>query len=307
MGDDRPDVYEESGRIVYRANSFGGCTKNLAGLRMGYEPAKTPASMLAIFEAGNRFETIAIKRMAETKLEVSEQQREYDLQLTNRIIVRCHIDGRVADRVVEIKSQSQDAWDSFLKNGWDDGLWPKYRWQVSVEMYATGLKGLVVRINRDDESADMDYQVIDEPFFTLAELRARALEIEKIVYRGVLPEECDRPSFPCPLYRLHTDTLDVSVEVDEEEVDKLAREYDRARGMVKRWEGIKDGARRGLRLGTSDDNIRTRSGIVVKFSQATVRRLSEKKLKDAGINVSEYQDETLQERITVTMPKVDDD
>jgi hypothetical protein len=312
MGDDRANVYTDGDLTIYRASSFGGCTRQLAALRMGYEPAPTPASSQAIFDAGSEAEDKAIVRLIKMGYRIGLRQKEYDLKLTNRIILRVHPDGETLVNsphlgVLEIKSQNQDAWDDFDRKGWESRLWPKYKWQVSAEMIASGKQGVVVRINRDDEDCALDVMVIEKPFHSLADLRRRALTIEQIAYKGSLPDACDRPSFPCPVYRLHTDTLDLAVGINDENIDQLAVEYDKARGMVKRWEGIRDTARRALRLGIVDEKIKTRSGIVVSFSQSVSKRLSQKKLTDAGIDITGYMDETITERIDVRMPKEVDD
>lgn len=293
MSDDRPPVYEEDGRVIYRASAIGGCTKMLAAIRMGYSMSDTPERMREVFEAGNEAESRTIIELKNKGWEIGHQQEQVELQLTPRLVVRAHLDARAIDTPIEIKSTVGEI---------SDALWERYLWQFSVIMCATGKDLILVTWDRDERRITKTEIFKDLPL-SRAQILQKVLEVERVAGLGVLPEVCDHPMYPCPVFRLHEDQLPLPLQIDDEEVDRYAREYDHARKEETRWKGIKDAARRALRLGIVEDNIRTRSGIRVKFIQAKSRRVSEKLMKDRGWDPEEVKEETIQERIDV---RVDD-
>jgi hypothetical protein len=298
--DDRPAAYEEEGKVVYRASSFGGCLTMLAGLRLGYEPSPPPEKMVqGAFARGHELEVVALKKLKVDGWEVKSQQKQFDLVLTSRAVVRCHVDALSAGPLIEVKSQSQEEYEKWRRDDpWGEGLWPKYAWQVSALMLATGRHCALVRITPE---LDFDQFIVQEPPHSLTELRQRHFAVEKIVHSGALPM-CTTISYPCPLWRTHPSEEEPVLELKDQGIDENAKIYDHASREVKKWDEIKLAARRALRIGIVEDRIRTQSGIIVTFSQAKLRKLSEKLIRERGIDPEEVKEETISERITVTVP-----
>ena len=61
MSDDRPDVYEDDNGLVFRASSFGACSKRLVLAGQGIAPAPWPEDLLKAFAEGNANEDAILR------------------------------------------------------------------------------------------------------------------------------------------------------------------------------------------------------------------------------------------------------
>lgn len=297
----------DDGVIEYRASALGGCDMALLAARLGYDavPLKADSPMMKVFNRGERIED----EILDGQPYIRERQQEIWLDVTNKLKVIGHIDGYDSyDKcVVEVKSQSQDAWDAFEKDRWLSGLWPRYKWQVSSYMlaYDAPLKLIRVLVDKDGNRQAIDPSYVDEPFYSMAEIRSRILRVEAAAATGVLNAECSK-MFPCPYFYLH-DELDREL-VDDETIDVLAREYAAAGAEEKAAGGKKRAARTALREAIDKDRYKTSSGVRVTFYTANNppqldKEMLELFLKKHDREVGEFMRTSQSERVKVTLPK----
>lgn len=285
------------GTVIYRASALGSCTKELVALRMGYDEAPLPEKVAALFRSGHEAEERVHERMP-----LIARQSEVELVVTSKIRVVGHVDG-ISDSVDEVKSQSKDEWERFEKDGWETGWFPKYKWQASVYMHATGLPLRLIRIMRppkelqDDPQAwaeaPIKTQVYFDPWYSLTEIRSRVLTVESQAAGGVLPVACDSLHYPCPVFYLHDDASDV--EFGDEAVEVLAKQYQNAKLVEKIAKQKADETKVALR--TKGTKMRTESGIKVTFFETGRLNDPVKRQPD------EFWLENTWEQIRVTIPK----
>ena len=271
--------------------------------------------MMKVFAAGHRIEDEVLERFyPETRM----RQQEVTLPLTNKIVVVGHIDGfDIEDGcLVEVKSQNKEEWDRFDREGWNAGLFVKYKWQVSA--YMLGMAGVtsppvvkLLRALRNDKgewTGDMDVSYVDRPFYTKEQIRARVLRIEAAAHTGVLVAECDN-SFPCPYFYIHEE-IDREL-IDDDAIEQLAREYEEARRDESTAKGRREATRKALRVAIDGDKSRTASGIKITFYKASSAPRLDKELIEGFLSTH---DRTLDqfmrkgaesERLRVTIPEED--
>lgn len=186
-------------------------------------------------------------------------QMQTELIWSNKII-RCHPDGLAIQahsgdtRVIEAKFLSEEfAWDKIKKveKMGPRGLGDTYAWQLAVEMLSMEMSGLYIigmkeLVEREDGEREVKLGavwtlLVDEPPFTLKEIKARVLEIEGYVARGEMPT-CPLPlMYPCGYWADHE-------VVEREEVDD-----DELEGWVLAWQ---QAARKHGELGVEVDGHR---------------------------------------------------
>lgn len=283
----------------------------LLAARLGYDaiPLKADAPIMAAFNRGHRIE----QEVLEFESAVEERQQEIYINITSRLKIVGHVDGYdvVEKAVVEVKSQNKQAWDEFDAYHWNAGLFPRYKWQVSCYMHAyeAPLKLIRVLVNEAGEKVEQKNVYVDEPFYTIPEIRARMLRVEAAAATGVLSAECT-PSFPCPYFYLH-DEIDREL-IDDDAVDALAREYEGARAATQAARGKQEAARRALREARDEDRYRTSSGIRVTFYTAKNPPKLDKELlvpflEKHGRKFDDFTTQGESERLRVTLPKESND
>lgn len=303
----------DDGRVEYRASALGGCDMALLAARLGYDavPLNPNAKIMETFAAGHRIEEEVLATMPW----VTYRQQEIYLDVTEKIKVVGHVDGLEFGsdtHLIEIKSQNLEEWERFRKERWHGGFFPKYKWQVSAYMIAFEEPLKLIRALRDKDGSwtgTTDVSYVDEPFYSMADIRARVLRVEAAARTGVLNAECTK-SFPCPYFYLH-DEIDREL-IDDDTVDALAHEYEDARAGVVVAKGRQDAARRALREATVEDKYQTKSGVRVTFYTAKNPPKLERELLDTFLKEHEksFGDFTTQgesERLRVTLPKEDED
>lgn len=191
--DDRPIVYRDQGRWVYRASAIGGCPRGLLAARRGYQALPAPDWLQHAADAGNDAEQYALKwlRAQGYQLESLQQAVEWPV---GTAVIRGHIDGiaryvradarrdpqAVADqRVVEVKSMSAKVFGEWRRYGF--AAFPRYAAQLSIYMAALKLPALYVIVKRDSAGRPQDVvmQKIQEPPWPLAQVVRRVLQIER--------------------------------------------------------------------------------------------------------------------------------
>lgn len=250
MGDDRASVYTEGPNIIYRASSFGHCIRSLVLARKGYDPMPYPPGIQAVFAAGNDWEDRIIQHLRQPEIpgeslcfwSLMGFQREYDLELLPNRTIRVHIDAlgkKFATSPIdsdikpqhlyvhEYKSFGPDLMKRWLHSGLDE--MPAYQYQLSIEMIATGLPGLMVVADKEESEKQqkdvLTYEVYETPPIQKGQLVRRLLAIDKAVKSDVLPDcPADVETGFCPWYKYHDDTATrIQGEIDNQLSDFVRR------------------------------------------------------------------------------------
>lgn len=216
------------GEVEYRAGALGSCTRALVACRQDYEVVKHKGKLINKFAAGRVAEEIAMHNLTAMGYVVSERAVPVRLRITERLSVVGHVDGvgisRAGGRpfVIEAKSHEGEGVGREEYRKWP--LWPRYSWQISSYMLATGYTCLLCDVNRT--TGDMwTYEILTPPV-SKQEIRGRVLQVESMATQELAALECDRRDFPCPVFYTHKE---VERElVDDETMEELGRAYNAA-------------------------------------------------------------------------------
>lgn len=240
VADHRPDVYEEDGKWVFRASSFGGCERNLVRQAIGHNPADAPEFMLGKYEESAALEEPILRALEEQygwRVMRPAELPQYDFDDTGQAtlelpvtggVIRCHpdaiakcyrIDGlnsntsrpwKLGDqRVVEVKALS-------VKSApFDLGKNLNYWWQFAIEMAVTRRKGIYVvgwkdeageLVRHEDGRVRLSVAWYDNPPETLLAIKKRAAMLTRAINDAIdgrgLPE-CDVKQYPCGFWSEH--------------------------------------------------------------------------------------------------------
>jgi hypothetical protein len=305
MSDNRPSVYTEGNRTVFRASALGGCLRALVAARLGYDPLPfDEASELRMGE-GNLHEPVIVEWLKTDGWTVTDQQKLIELTVADTLVVRGHIDGQARHtgppRLLEIKAMGQDPFKRWVADRFASN--DRYAWQVSAYMHALDLPGLFVVKNRN--TGEVDVFEVDEAPIPLAKIKARVAQVEAIARRGDFPA-CDTEYlWNCPYRFLHDQKelpLGGEAVVDAAEVDALAAAYDRARTQATQADTMKKLARDRLAEVVRDrKKIRTSLwSVSCSMQKRTVLDMA--KLK-AEVDVSPYEVTSEVETVRVTETK----
>lgn len=285
MGDDRANAYFEGQKLILRASSFGGCIGALVRSGLNMSAAPPPPAMLERFAQGNTAEPVIVEELRrrgyviEGAGENGAGQLELELDIAGKVAIRVHPDGVIngslmkgwvgpplASRVLEIKA---------LRPSFDRGF-VNYKWQMSIEMAASGLRGLWVYgekdeagelVRGDDGHIQLDIIEQDTPPFSLVDIKRRALAIYKAVNNAEIPG-CDVKQYPCGFWRDEDAACYWSP--DKKEVAKLELEA----GLVEEFITNKDLAK----------DLAVRNDEVAKLIKGKLAKLKGDKYESGGEN-----------------------
>lgn len=244
MSDDRPSVYQEGNRVVYRGSAVGGCIRALVAARLGYDPLPFDDAAELRMAEGVLHEPVILDQLEQRGWVVTDQQREVEVVIGDQLVIRGHIDGIghqcPGERVVEVKAMGDDPFKEWLAKRFESN--PRYAYQLSTYMAGLDMPGLFVVKNRN--SGVIDILEVDEPPIPIAQIKARVARVEAIARSGDFPECDTKMTWGCPYRYLHEEvSLPGMAAVDDAEVDALAAAYDRARATVAQAETMKRLAR----------------------------------------------------------------
>ena len=261
--DNRPMVYGEEGKFVYRASSCGSCIKALIAARMGMEPEARSDALERIAEEGNLHEGAVIAYLTNNGFLIEDRQNELEIALPSAVI-RGHCDGTATNNsgetlydylnrpieqgrkfLLEIKSMGRSVFDRFLDKGIDDDSFYRYAVQISLYMYKTKLPGMLVAKCRDDGRTVV--VLYEKPPIEPRLIIQRMIKVEFAAREGKLPDQCDRKDFFCS-YRYLCDRPDskLATGINEVALNAWAKQYAEAVEMEKKYASIKDAARSNL-------------------------------------------------------------
>lgn len=287
--------------MLIRASELGGCTKAIIAKQLGYEPLKPREQTASIMREGNLHEDDVVAQLTEES-PVTSQQEEVNLPIGEHV-VQGHIDGRWDGRLLEIKSVSQSVWEEFERHRWAAGYFPKYKWQLSVYMLATGLEATVAIKNRN--TGRIRREGVEIPFYSLDEITERVNHVADWVTRGLLPGPCDTPTFPCPYYYLHEDE---KVLEKDEVLDGLASDYQTLREREVRLRDSIQAVRTQIRKAMGDrPSVETHRVRVTVYQAKGQTRYDAAQMELDGIDPQKYKVEGApSERMRITLKEQDE-
>lgn len=214
MSDDRPIRYvDKDGTVVYRASALGGCDRAFVACAKNMHALPWPDDFQAILDEGTRMEPV-IREMwdAHTGMPTKGDQAEYDLRISEGVVVRCHIDGSTGDGTLrEFKKFRDSTWPEFLRKGVE--IHQNYPWQVAVCMWAGDFDTCEVVGGHYDKETDtiteVEYVFLNNPPIPLKAIRDKVKRIEKLIADGFDPREVDcTNAYPCPYVKVHDEKVE---------------------------------------------------------------------------------------------------
>ena len=169
---------------------------------LGMSPQPPPDMMLQRWAQGVTAEPVILRWLEGQGYELAHtgdsDQLELEPDVAGKVKIRCHPDGvalrMAADKFPE-KSFVVEA--KALRPSFPRDFAP-YKWQMSVEMAASGLPGLWVYGVKDEDGIVREFELKEqgEPAFSLLDIKKRALSIYRSIVNSDIPE-CDVQQFPC--------------------------------------------------------------------------------------------------------------
>jgi len=287
---------------------------------MGYRQAEPPPSLAKVFAAGTQIEPLALAKLEDTGLVVTNRQAEVLLPVTDDVTIVGHIDALVDDgstvRLCDVKSQGPSTWEQANRAAslWDIPLFQKYLWQFAVYQIALGLEStpIVCRVNRETGEVLVD----DVPLSllpTFDDIVDRVMSVERAAEAGELPR-CDELRFGCPFFYLHDEVggepVDDKVVVDDPKFVDLVRSWQEADAAEREAKERKDAVRAQLvelmgQQGWSKASLA--SGETVRLSTIVSKRIDQRRLQDTltsnGFDLSPFMVESTTERLVVERSK----
>jgi len=213
MSDNRPVRYiEDDGTIVYRASGLGLCDRIYVALDEGMTPMAFPEWFQAVLNEGTAMEDNIRQAFVEEHGEdVVGDQELVELEVMDGVVIRGHIDGRLAGgELWEGKKVRPSGWEAFKRKGVE---WHKnYPMQVSVYMHAIGATGLFFTGGlydpENEEIIETYTHAYPDPPINLLGIRKRIAKLEGLINgdKAAMDVACpSTPDFPCPFYYLHDD------------------------------------------------------------------------------------------------------
>lgn len=252
MADNRPDVYEEGGQVVYRASSVGQCVRALVASGLG-EQEVFGADRRALLDRsaaeGNLHEQAVIDKLVGEGWKVIHAQETVEIPVIPGVIVRGHTDGVLQSPhhpnpqvLLEVKSMSTKQFDKWMKRRFD--AFPKYAFQISAYMRAhPDLDALYVVKRREDGLLDRSALSHSLPPVQWSVIRKKITTAERWRRKGELPP-CDvKDQWGCPFFYLHEEADLEEVVIPDDEI-RMALE-----GLIADFVALKEKERLGEEAG----------------------------------------------------------
>lgn len=237
MPDNRGPVYREGDKWIFRASQFGHCINQLLYHGRGYDPVPFPDGIKQAMQEGNEWEPKIIQYLRRKEIQgdpltmwsIYANQREYDLELLPNLVIRVHIDGigrKFSSSPVpiiqtdfpyvhEYKAFGPDLTSIFTKSGLEN--LPAYRYQLSIEMLATGLPGLFFVLDKEHSTPTTQHiiwRLYETPPIPKVQIVKRLLLLNRLLESGdKIPCEAESDGFFCPYYKFHANDRPTSVRV----------------------------------------------------------------------------------------------
>jgi hypothetical protein len=244
MSDNRPAVYFEDGRWIFRASSIGSCPVKLAAIALGRIEEHSHRTLKA-FELGHEHELIVKDRLAREGARPICDQLEVSIPLKNGCTVRGHIDGILLgipsipkfglENVVlgpcllEVKSMYGPSYDLFLSSGLDE--FKNYRDQVDLYTHylngymsysETGSGIKIAMACQCKEDLRLNIQIFDHDPSVVGRITEKTSLVMELINKSKNGEklvcfESSKQKFPCLFEDLHEEDKNENkiLELDE--------------------------------------------------------------------------------------------
>jgi hypothetical protein len=298
-GDDRPPVYTEGDKVIYRSSAIGKlCPRALWLSRTGVTPSPTPDNLKRAFIESSNNESLVLSMFADLHdIELSGEQEPFEIEVpgTNAVI-RGHLDARGEatgqSGVVEVKSIADHSW---AKRGVD--MYPGWLEQVQTQMKGTGTRlcWLVFGKKVDGVVDDIAFSVVEYDPRVIGRVFDQIREVEAAVADNVALD-CPDEKYGCPYWQLHEGTGSDEEVIEDRVLAGLATRIVSLAAQVKEADAaLKDARDRvmeqleRMKLPPSV-KLRGSDGRVLSVSVVTPTRTSwdEEALKRDGVDLDDY-------------------
>lgn len=310
---DKPIIYEdEDGAVTIRASALGMCERIFWAVTQGIRAEPFSQETLDIFAEGHRLEEVMMERLNADGYDLRGSQDEQELWIIpTKLKVKGHVDGIFYDPdtgeatdVWENKALGESTYKEFLKKG--PAYSETYKWQISVYMATTGLPSTYTAIRRfsptektetpalNQDRAPYNIKEIAEPYYSLNDIKKRAISIYKI-YKSMTP---DMPpcvgSYFCDYKQLHDEAEEQFVPTrSNPKFDELAAALTKARADKKEAEEEEKRIKGQIELLAPDDMTEILEGQLVQIEKTKVERRYDDKAKimeALGVDEEEYKE-----------------
>lgn len=209
--DDRPAVYVEGGKRIYRASQLGECARALVAAGLGMEPAEPHEFMQRAAEFGAEHEAGILDYLhREYGFEILERQTQVELAVGSRYILRGHVDAIAINpwtkerQIIEIKtaaeSRAADLLAALGKNVYPHAFVekePRYAFQLAVYMLKLKLTATYViwpTFKQDGRlvlAKSPELVQVEQPPLSWSAILRRIEKVERWITKGEFPP-CDR-------------------------------------------------------------------------------------------------------------------
>lgn len=193
--DNRPSVYLENGRPIYRGSSVGYCKRMLGAARLGYTPLAKKRGLALAADAGQRLESLVVEELEQQGWIITDRQQEYEIKLP-ALTIRMHIDGMATKKkfssvLLEIKTMNDQLFEKYKQHGLK--AFPKYEAQLVTYLKAT-MMPLALYVVRNRVSGSTIVRPTSPNYF-FEEIKQRLLDVELAARKSqLLPPECTEQS-----------------------------------------------------------------------------------------------------------------
>lgn len=252
MGDDRPSVYKEADRWVFRISSLGFCVTHLSAVALGVEGDPVPDNVIRAWANGHIIEELIKFRLREQLgLEVGREQEVVEIPIGSRAMLRGHWDGVIScpspENLAEliVKYPALTGWDgssavleakSIYPGGYEKWIvhrldaYPTYRLQTALYSHYCGLP-IVFAVQSKGGIMDFDLSYYPRPSPTTGIVLAakKVQEVLALVAGGEVPMCGGKSEFgSCQYQRFHNEKHEekkTSVYFDDLVLETQMQEY----------------------------------------------------------------------------------
>lgn len=232
MSDDRPIVYEEDGKWIYRVSASGSCVRYLVAAALGYEDQrgkKTDDLLERSADEGNLHEDAIVSGLTMEGILVVDRQRLVEIQVLPNVFLRGHIEGlldygeHTPRQLFEAKSMSTKQFTKWTNH--EFGEFDRYAYQITTYMQAYPDLDCRYIVKRREDGFQTEVLIkagqTPVPFKTI---RNKIIAAEKWRRKGELPP-CDLANtWGCPVWYLHDEAEDAEIVPISEEMQVILGE-----------------------------------------------------------------------------------
>lgn len=299
-GDNRPPVYQEKNRVIYRASAVGKlCPRALWLARTGVDPSPVPERLQKAFVESSNNELLAIDMFtAEYNIRVHSNQAPFELPVPGTAArIRGHLDGIGESEfgeggIVEVKCIAADSWEQRGPH-----MYPGWYEQIQLQMKGFGKRicWLVFGRKVDGVVDRVTFNVVEYDPRVIGRIYDRVREVE-CAYSNNNSLDCPEEKWGCPYWQLHEGGGPEIEMVEDKVLETLTTNVARLSRQVREAEDALKQARQSimermekLKL-PSSAVVRGAGGAPYKVTVVTPTRTSwdEAALERDGINLDDY-------------------